>query len=301
MLNKAYHTPVLIDKCIEGLHINPSGIYIDVTFGGGSHSREILKHITTGKLIAFDQDEEAVVNTIDDERFTLITANFSFIKNFLRLNNINEADGIFADLGVSSHQLDAPERGFSTRFDSILDLRMSSKNPVTARHIVNTYEHEGLKKIFKTYGELNNAHLIAQAIVKQRSIKSIDTTNDLKEAVISLSQKNKQHKFLAQIFQALRIEVNNELGVLKEFLEQSREVLAKDGRLVVLSYHSLEDRLVKNFMRSGNFEGKIDEDFFGNRQSPFELITKKPIIPDGRELLLNNRSRSAKLRIAQKK
>ena len=301
MLNNRYHTPVLLDKCIEGLNINPSGIYVDATFGGGGHASEILKHLTIGKLFAFDQDEDAKINTITDERFTLIVANFSFLKNFLRLYNINQVDGIFADLGVSSHQFDTPERGFSTRFDSTLDLRMSTKNPFTAKDIVNTYEHEGLKKIFKLYGELNNAHLIANSIIKNREQKEINTTNELKEAVIGLCSKNNQNKFLAQIFQALRIEVNNELEALKELLIQSEEVLKGNGRLVVMSYHSLEDRLVKNFMRAGNFEGEIKEDFYGNRLVPFDLITKKPIIPNEAEQLLNSRSRSAKLRIAQKK
>lgn len=301
MKNKTYHVPVLLNKCIEGLKINPSGIYVDVTFGGGGHSAEILKQITTGKLIAFDQDEEAKNNVIEDERFILIIANFSFLKNFLRLHNINRVDGIFADLGVSSHQIDTPERGFSTRYDSELDLRMNTKNPLTAQHVVSTYSHEELKKVFKTYGELNNAHLIANAIIKYRSEKSINTTHELRDAVINLCQKNKQNKFLAQLFQALRIEVNNEIEALKELLEQSNEVLAENGRLVILSYHSLEDRLVKNFMRSGNFEGKIEKDFYGNQQVPFELITKKPVIADEGELLTNNRSRSAKLRIAQKK
>jgi len=300
-INNTYHTPVLLDKCIEGLNIIPSGIYVDVTFGGGGHSKEILKHITTGKLIAFDQDEEAKNNTIYDNRFSLIIANFSFLKNFLRLYNISQVNGIFADLGISSHQIDTAERGFSTRFDSTLDLRMNSKNPITAQYIVNTYKHEELKEIFKIYGELNNAHLIADAIIKCRSKKSIDTTFELKDAVINLCPPNKQNKFLAQIFQALRIEVNNEVESLKELLQQSREVLAENGRLVVLSYHSIEDRLVKNFMRAGNFEGKIEEDFYGNKQVPFELINKKPIIPEEGEMLLNNRSRSAKLRVAQKK
>ena len=301
MTNNIYHIPVLKDKCIEGLNIDPSGIYIDVTFGGGGHSKEILKHLTTGRLIAFDQDEEAQKNAINDERFTLITANFSFLKNFLQLYNISHVNGILADLGVSSHQIDTPERGFSTRFDSTLDLRMSSKNLLTAEHIVNTYEHEGLKKIFKLYGDLNNAHLIADAIIKYRSQKKINTTVALKEAVINLFPRNKENKFLAQIFQALRIEVNNEVETLKELLTQSKEALSSGGRLVVISYHSLEDRLTKNFMRSGNFEGEIEEDFFGNRLVPFEIISKRPITPDDDELLSNNRSRSAKLRIAQKK
>ena len=301
MINTIYHTPVLLDKCIEGLNINPTGTYVDVTFGGGGHSREILKHLTTGRLIAFDQDEEALKNTIDDERFTLIISNFSFLKNFLRLYNISSVDGVFADLGVSSHQLDTAERGFSTRFDSTLDLRMSTKNPLTAQNVVNTYEHEELKRVFKIYGELNNAHLVANAIIKYRTLKSINTTVELKEAVVNLCPRHKQNKFLAQLFQALRIEVNKEMEALRELLQQSQEMLVVKGRLVVLSYHSLEDRLVKNFMRSGNFEGVVDEDFFGNRMGPFELITRKPIIPDEAEVLLNNRSRSAKLRIAQKK
>jgi len=295
-----YHIPVLLEESIEGLNINPDGIYVDVTFGGGGHAKEILNKLNKGKLIAFDQDECAKQNIINDSRFIFIQANFSFIKNFLSLHGIEKVDGIIADLGISSYQIDTPERGFSTRFDSFLDLRMNQKNKLSGAYIVNNYELAELKKIFKEYGELNNAHLIAQRIIKMREVKPINTTTELIKAIDSLVAKNK-NKFLAQVFQALRIEVNEELEMLKCLLNQAKELLAPGGRLVIITYHSLEDRLVKNFMRAGNFEGDIEVDFYGNKILAFELINKKPICVSEREMKINSRSRSAKLRIAKKR
>jgi 16S rRNA (cytosine1402-N4)-methyltransferase len=296
-----YHNPVLLKECIEGLNINPSGIYVDVTFGGGGHSREILKHLTTGKLYAFDQDEDAVKNKIDDPRFTLIRQNFRFLKNFLKLHNALPIDGLLADLGVSSHQFDEAERGFSTRFDAKLDMRMDRNVKNTAADVLNTYSEEDLKRIFKLYGEVDNAGKLAYVIFHARKEKEIETVNDLKAAIDKCVRRGKENQYYAQVFQALRIEVNKELDVLQELLVQSLDVLKPGGRLVVIAYHSLEDRLVKNFTRTGKFEGELEKDFYGNPITPFKQITRKPIMPGEKEVEENSRARSAKLRIVEKK
>jgi 16S rRNA (cytosine1402-N4)-methyltransferase len=296
-----YHNPVLLKECIDGLNINPEGIYVDVTFGGGGHSREILKHLTTGKLYAFDQDDDAVKNKIDDPRFVLIKQNFRYLKNFLKLYNALPIDGLLADLGVSSHQFDEAERGFSIRFEAKLDMRMDQNGKVTAADVLNTYSEEDLKRIFRIYGEVDNAGYLASIIFHSRKTKAIETVNDLKVTITKCVKRGKENQYYAQVFQALRIEVNKELEVLEELLTQSLEVLKPNGRLVVMSYHSLEDRLVKNFMRSGKFEGEVEKDFFGNQLTPFKQITRKPIVPTEEELGLNTRSRSAKLRVAEKK
>jgi 16S rRNA (cytosine1402-N4)-methyltransferase len=296
-----YHNPVLLKECIDGLNINPEGIYVDVTFGGGGHSREILKHLTTGKLYAFDQDDDAVKNKIDDPRFVMIKQNFRYLKNFLKLYNALPIDGLLADLGVSSHQFDEAERGFSIRFDAKLDMRMDQNGKVTAADVLNTYSEEDLKRIFRIYGEVDNAGYLASIIFHSRKTKAIETVNDLKVTITKCVKRGKENQYYAQVFQALRIEVNKELEVLEELLTQSLEVLKPNGRLVVMSYHSLEDRLVKNFMRSGKFEGEVEKDFFGNQLTPFKQITRKPIVPTEEELGLNTRSRSAKLRVAEKK
>jgi 16S rRNA (cytosine1402-N4)-methyltransferase len=296
-----YHNPVLLKECIEGLNIDPKGIYVDVTFGGGGHSREILKHLTTGKLYAFDQDEDAVKNKIDDERFVLIKQNFRYLKNFLKMYNALPVDGLLADLGVSSHQFDEAERGFSIRFDAKLDMRMDQNGKVTAADVLNNYPEEELKRIFRLYGEVDNAGYLASMIFHNRKDKHIDTVNDLKNMITKCVKRGKENQYYAQVFQALRIEVNKELDVLQELLVQSLEVLKPGGRLVVISYHSLEDRLVKNIMRSGKFDGEVEKDFFGNKLTPFKQITRKPIIPSAEENELNSRARSAKLRIAEKK
>jgi 16S rRNA (cytosine1402-N4)-methyltransferase len=298
---KIYHNPVLLKESIEGLAINPEGVYVDVTYGGGGHSIEILKKLTTGKLIAFDQDEDAIINNnIKDDRFELINQNFKFLKNYLKLIGIDKVDGILADLGISSHQIDEPERGFSTRFNSELDLRMDKKNQLTAKEIINNYTVDQLKQIFSEYGELKNAYKISLNIDNKRKIESINTVEQLKEAIKHLSQRGKENKFFAQIFQALRIEVNEELKVLKELILQANDILKSKGRLVIISYHSLEDRLVKNFMKSGNFKGTLNKDFYGNIITPFNIINRKIITPTIEEIEKNNRSRSAKLRIAEK-
>lgn len=296
----SYHIPVLLKECIEGLNIDPAGTYVDVTFGGGGHSREIMKHLTTGKLFAFDQDEDAQRNKIDDPRFVLIRQNFRYLKNFLQMYNAGKVDGILADLGVSSHQFDEAERGFSTRFNAQLDMRMDQNMKVSAAEVVNEYTEEDLKRIFKLYGEVENAGRLAYVLVNVRNQNKLRTVDDLKKAIAPCIKRGKENQYLAQVFQALRIEVNKELEVLEELLQQSMEVLKPGGRLVIMSYHSLEDRLVKNFMRSGKFEGEVEKDFFGNKLSPFELITRKPIIPTEAEIEQNSRARSAKLRIAER-
>ncbi|HPT03509.1 MAG TPA: 16S rRNA (cytosine(1402)-N(4))-methyltransferase RsmH [Bacteroidales bacterium] len=295
-----YHCPVMLKECIDGLNINPKGIYVDVTFGGGGHSQEILKNITTGRLIAFDQDEEAIQNRIEDDRFLLLNQNFRYLKNFLRLYNALPVDGIIADLGVSSHQIDSPERGFSTRFDGELDLRMDKRKKLTARYVVNKYTENQLKLLFSQYGEVRNASKLANTIIHFRNEKEINSTATLKEAMATCIDKRTENKYLAQVFQALRIEVNSEMDALKDLLIQAGEVLKPGGRLVVMSYHSLEDRLVKNFFKAGNFEGVVKKDFFGNPMTPFRLINRKPIVASQDELNENNRARSSKLRIAEK-
>ena len=296
-----YHNPVLLKESIEGLLIQQSGIYVDVTYGGGGHSHEILNNLgEDGKLYAFDQDEDAIKNELEDERLTLIHQNFRHLKNFLKLYNAYPVDGILADLGVSSHQIDIPERGFSTRFDGDLDARMDQNQLKSAKEVINTYNENELKLVFQNYGEIANSGKLARTIVEQRVNGEINTTAQLKKAISNCIPPNYDHKYLAVVFQALRIEVNEELESLKEFLLQTVQALKPGGRLVVISYHSLEDRLVKNFIKSGNFKGELEKDFFGNIISPFKQISRKPITPDDAELKINNRSRSAKLRIAER-
>jgi len=296
-----YHNPVLLKESVDGLDIQPDGIYVDVTFGGGGHSREIMSRLSSkGRLYAFDQDEDALANSIDDERFVLINENFRFIKRFLRFHNVKSVDGILGDLGVSSHQFDVPERGFSTRFEGELDMRMSQKQDLNAYKVVNEYDEENLRRVFLDYGELKNAPVIARVIIEAREFEPIINTEQLKVVLGRFLQAHKSHKILAQMYQAIRIEVNQEMEVLKEFLEQSLEILKPGGRLSVISYHSLEDRLVKRIMKNGMFEGEPERDFFGNFSVPFKTIGKL-IVPDFQEIKSNNRARSAKLRIAEKK
>jgi 16S rRNA (cytosine1402-N4)-methyltransferase len=296
-----YHNPVMLQECMEGLNIKPDGIYIDVTFGGGGHSREILKNLgPKGRLLAFDQDADAQKNLPKDDRLTFIDQNFRYLKNNCRLQGVVSADGILADLGVSSHQFDQPERGFSIRFDADLDMRMDQAISLTAKRIVNEFSEEQLHRIFGIYGEIKNAKTLANTLVTQRLNKPINTVIELKQAIAKLTPKGKENKYLAQVFQALRIEVNQELEALKEFLEQSVDVLKPGGRLVVMSYHSLEDRLVKNFIAKGKFHGEVEKDFFGNQIKPLESLTRKAIVASDEEILRNNRARSAKLRIAIK-
>jgi 16S rRNA (cytosine1402-N4)-methyltransferase len=295
-----YHNPVLLKQSIDGLNINPDGVYVDVTFGGGGHSKEILSRLSDkGKLFAFDQDEDALANAINDERFTLINENFRYIKRYLRFYGHKDVDGILADLGVSSHQFDVPERGFSTRFDAELDMRMSQKNDLNAYKIVNNYDDSELRRIFYEYGELSNAPALSKTIIEARETAPIKNTEQLKTVLSRFLPQHKSHKILAQIYQAIRIEVNQEMDVLKEFLEQSLEILKPNGRLSVISYHSLEDRLVKRFMKNGLFEGEPEKDFFGNFSVPFKSVGKL-IIPDNAEIKVNNRARSAKLRVSEK-
>ena len=296
-----YHNPVLLKESVDGLNIKPDGIYVDVTFGGGGHSKEILTRLgPNGKLFAFDQDEDALENALDDERFVLINENFRFIKRFLRFHNVKSVDGILADLGVSSHQFDIAERGFSTRFDAELDMRMSQKNDLNAYRVVNEYDQTNLRRVFLDYGELKNAPAIARVIIEAREEEPIKNTEQLKIVLGRFLPAHKSHKILAQMYQAIRIEVNQEMDVLKEFLEQSLEILNPGGRLSVISYHSLEDRLVKRLMKNGMFEGEPERDFFGNFSVPFKTIGKL-IVPDFQEIKINNRARSAKLRIAEKR
>ncbi len=296
-----YHNPVLLKETVDGLNIKPDGVYVDVTFGGGGHSREIMGRLgPNGRLFAFDQDEDALENAIQDDRFTLINENFRFIKRFLRFYGVKGVDGILADLGVSSHQFDVAERGFSTRFDAGLDMRMSQKNDLNAYRVVNEYDEANLRRVFLDYGELKNAPALARTIIEARTDYPIKTTDELKEVLAKYLPERVRNKILAQIYQAIRIEVNQEMDVLKEFLEQSLEILNPGGRLSVISYHSLEDRLVKRFMKNGMFEGEPERDFFGNFSVPFKSIGKL-IVPGNEEIKLNNRARSAKLRIAEKK
>ncbi len=300
MMTMEYHNPVLLHETVDGLNIKPDGIYVDVTFGGGGHSKEILKRLgTNGKLFAFDQDEDAIANALPDERFTLIHENFRYIKRFLRFHGVKSVDGILADLGVSSHQFDVPERGFSTRFEADLDMRMSKRNELDAYKVVNEYDEANLKRVFSDYGELKVAPALARTIVDAREKKEIKTSEELKTVLSKYLPEKVKNKVLAQIYQAIRIEVNQEMEVLKEFLEQSLEILKPEGRLSVISYHSLEDRLVKRFMKNGMFEGEPERDFFGNFSVPFKLVGKL-IVPTDEEIKINNRARSAKLRIAEK-
>ncbi len=298
----AYHLPVMLEPCLDGLNIRPDGIYVDVTFGGGGHSRAILQRLgDEGRLYAFDQDADALANSIDDPRFTLINENFKHLRNFLRLYGVRRIDGLLADLGVSSHQFDVAERGFSTRFDGPLDLRMDRRSGTTAADLVNNADEPELARLLSLYGELPNAGALAHAIVSARSQAPIDTTSALREAVSRHLPRNRENKFLAMIFQALRIEVNGELEALRQLLQQATDLLVPGGRICVMAYHSIEDRLVKNYFRAGNFEGTIEKDFFGNPLAPLAPVNRKPITATDDELAHNNRARSAKLRIAEKR
>ncbi|WP_346856694.1 16S rRNA (cytosine(1402)-N(4))-methyltransferase RsmH [uncultured Draconibacterium sp.] len=299
-MTEAYHIPVLATESIQALDIKKNHDIVDATFGGGGHSRLILDHLTGGRLFAFDQDEDAAGNAIEDDRLFFIRHNFRYAKNFLRFYGVNQVDSVFADLGVSSHDFDVPERGFSFRFDGKLDMRMNQDAVTDAAKVVNEYSEDQLRNIFRMYGEIKNAGRLVSEIVKYRNSQPIKTTTQLKEIASVCSPKATENKYLAQVFQALRIEVNEEMEVLKEFLEASLDLLKPGGRLVIITYHSLEDRLCKNFMRAGNFEGKVDKDFYGNVTSPFKLINRKVIVPGKEELVANPRSRSAKLRIAEK-
>jgi 16S rRNA (cytosine1402-N4)-methyltransferase len=290
----------LLDESIRGLNIRSDGIYVDVTFGGGGHSMEILKRLKTGKLIAFDQDEDAMKNVPDNKRIIFLNQNFRFLKNNLKFNGITSIDGLIADLGVSFHQFDEPERGFTFRQDVPLDMRMNKKGSVTAASLLKTLDEQALAKVLYDFGELVNSRRIAREIVTARAVKPLTTVSDIINAIGKLAPPRLEHKFYARVFQALRIAVNHEIDYLKEMLEQALEVLKKDGRLVVITYHSLEDRIVKNFMKTGNFEGEEKKDFYGNLITPFRIINKKGTIPDEREVEDNKRARSARLRIAEK-
>lgn len=299
-MNNPYHNPVLLQESVDGLNIKENGVYVDATFGGGGHSKEILKRLgDDGKLIAFDQDEDALANASDDPKFQLINQNFRYLKQYLKFYGIQEVDGILADFGVSSHQFDKAERGFSIRFDAQLDMRMDKKQELSAFDVVNSYSEENLANVLFEYGELRNARAMALAIDEARTESPIKTTNQLKEVLRQFLPKTKENKILAQIYQAIRIEVNQEIEALKEFLMQAPEVLKKGGRLSVISYHSLEDRLVKRFIRAGNFEGEAEKDFYGNVDVPLKKVGGL-IVPSKEEIAINNRARSAKLRIAER-
>lgn len=297
-----YHNPVMLQECIEGLKINPDGIYVDVTFGGGGHSKEILKHLDKGHLYAFDQDKDALKNAegLDKGKFTLINANFRHLKRYLKFYKVKKIDGLLADLGVSSHQFNVPDRGFSTRFEGPLDMRMNKSEGDTAADVINNYEVSELHKIFGMYGELKNARTCALLVEKARKVKEIDSIEEFKHVIKSCTPRGKENKYLAQVFQALRIEVNDEMKALEEMILQSAEVLKEGGRFVVMSYHSLEDRPVKNFLKQGKLHGQVEKDFYGNKLKPFEEITRKPVTSTQEELDTNNRARSAKLRIAER-
>ncbi|MEQ8474512.1 MAG: 16S rRNA (cytosine(1402)-N(4))-methyltransferase RsmH [Marinoscillum sp.] len=303
-----YHVPVMLKECIDALGIKPNGIYVDVTFGGGGHTRAILEKLDSGMLYAFDQDADAKANAENPEiigeqqkrSFTFVESNFRFLKRQLRFHGVKQVDGIIADLGVSSHQLDEGDRGFSTRFDGMLDMRMDRGAEVTAKHVVNEYEQNDLIHMLSAYGEIKNARTLAAAIIRARGMKKILRNEELKEIALKVAPRGKEMKYLAQLFQAIRIEVNDEMGALREFLEQTTEAIKPGGRLVVMSYHSLEDRPVKNFINSGNLKGQLEKDFYGNVIRPFEPVTRKPIVAGAEELERNNRARSAKLRIAER-
>ncbi len=299
---QTYHIPVLLHESIEGMHIHPKGIYVDVTFGGGGHSKEILRQMDSeSRLFSFDQDPDAEKNIVDDKRFTFVRSNFRYLHNFLRYYGVEKVDAILADLGVSSHHFDDSERGFSFRFDGKLDMRMNKRAGITAADIVNTYEEERLANVFYLYGELKNSRKLASVLVKARAAKPVETIGEFIDLIKPLYGKEREKKELAKVFQALRIEVNQEMEALKEMLYAATEALKPGGRLVVITYHSLEDRMVKNIMKTGNVEGKAVQDFFGNVQTPFRLINNKIITPCDEEVERNPRSRSAKLRIAEKK
>jgi 16S rRNA (cytosine1402-N4)-methyltransferase len=297
-----YHEPVLLHECLEGLHIQPGGVYVDVTFGGGGHSKAILEQLAEGRLFAFDQDADAKPNAVPlrGNRFTLVEANFRHLRRYLKLYGVQNLDGVLADLGVSSHQINSPERGFSTRYQANLDMRMDTRSSLTAQAIINDYSEERLHRIFGMYGEVHNARTLAATLVKERVNRPLRTVNDLKQAIQKLAPRGKENKYFAQVFQALRIEVNDELKALEEMLEQATDMLKPGGRLVVMSYHSLEDRLVKNLIAKGKFVGEVEKDWFGNEIKPLKAISRKPITASEEELQRNPRSRSAKLRIAEK-
>ena len=295
-----YHKPVLLKESIQGLNIIEGGVYVDTTYGGGGHSKEIIKKIGKGSLIAFDQDSDALKNKIEDERLILIQQNFRYMRNFLKLYKAVPVNGILADLGISSHQIDDGERGFSVRFDAGLDLRMNRQKGMSAKEIVNGWPVREIRNILYRYGDLKNSGKVAAAIESFRNEREIETTTQLKEAISKCAPRGLENKFYARVFQALRIEVNDELSALKEMLKQSVDVLEKGGRIVVISYHSLEDRLVKNFFRTGNFEGKQEKDFYGNLITSLKPVNRKPIVPTEEEIKNNSRARSAKLRIAEK-
>jgi 16S rRNA (cytosine1402-N4)-methyltransferase len=296
-----YHVAVLLRESVDGLDIKPGGIYVDVTFGGGGHSREILRRLDkTSHLYSFDQDADAENNIVNDERFTFVRSNFRYLRNWMRYYGVEHIDGLLADLGVSSHHLDDESRGFSFRFDAPLDMRMNKRGGKTAANIVNEYSEEQLSDIFYLYGELKNARKIASQLVKVRQEHLIETTGDILNAIGSLFPKDREKKEMAKLFQALRIEVNHEMDALRDMLNAASDLLGKGGRLSVITYHSLEDRIVKNMMKAGNVEGKVKQDFFGRIEAPFKTFNNKPIIPDEEELARNPRSRSAKLRIAEK-
>ena len=302
MEEQTYHVPVLLDESIEGMNLQPGGVYVDVTFGGGGHSKEILRRGDSSiRLFSFDQDEDAEKNIVNDQRFTFVRSNFRYLHNFLRYHNVEQVDSILADLGVSSHHFDDSERGFSFRFDGNLDMRMNKRAGMTAADVVNTYDEERLADIFYLYGELKNSRKLASAIVKARNNRQIVTIGDFLDIVKPMFGREREKKELAKVFQALRIEVNQEMEALKEMLYAATEALKPGGRLVVITYHSLEDRMVKNIMKTGNIEGKAEQDFFGNVQTPFRLINNKVITATDEEVTRNPRSRSAKLRIAEKK
>ena len=301
MSDTPYHIPALLSQTMDGLNINPEGTYVDVTFGGGGHSREILSQLSSkGKLIGFDQDEDALKNAIDDPRFIFVRSNFRYLTNFLKYHNVEQVDGILADLGVSFHHFDESDRGFSFRFEGALDMRMNTKSPVTAASIINTYEEEKLANVFYLYGELHNSRRIASTIVKARQSQPITLIQEFVDILKPHFSREKEKKDMARVFQALRIEVNKEMIVLQELLTQSVNVLKPGGRLVLLTYHSLEDRLVKNFFRSGNFEGELEKDFYGNILAPLKPVNTKVIVASDEEVARNPRARSAKLRIAEK-
>ena len=296
-----YHVPVLLEESVSGLNIDPDGVYLDLTFGGGGHSREILKRLKDGCLIGFDQDSDALANVPDDSRFIFVNHNFRYLRNFLRYCGYDEADGILADLGVSSHEFDEAGRGFSFRFDAELDMRMNQRSRLKATDILNTYSEENLIRIFRNYGEVDNVRRLVDLIVKARTEKMITRSEEFLQVIAPCVPKQKEKKYLAQVYQALRIEVNGELEALEDMLKEAERALRPGGRLVVITYHSLEDRIVKNFLKSGNFEGKVEKDFYGHVKRNFELVNRKVIVPSEEEIERNPRARSAKLRIAEKR
>ena len=296
-----YHVPVLLEESVSGLNIDPDGVYLDLTFGGGGHSREILKRLKDGCLIGFDQDSDALANVPDDSRFIFVNHNFRYLRNFLRYCGYDEADGILADLGVSSHEFDEAGRGFSFRFDAELDMRMNQRSRLKATDILNTYSEENLIRIFRNYGEVDNVRRLVDLIVNARTGKMITRSEEFLQVIAPCVPKQKEKKYLAQVYQALRIEVNGELEALEDMLKEAERALRPGGRLVVITYHSLEDRIVKNFLQSGNFEGKVEKDFYGHVKRNFELVNRKVIVPSEEEIERNPRARSAKLRIAEKR